>query len=141
MKRVFFERLHPDSITSDMLSLIEESKKWDEDQTATEEILGLLAEGCAQLWYFNRGTDHAIMVTQVIEDKQELHVFIWRLFGKGLLPVYPYVEEKLMSFARSQGALTLQTETHQKGEEALCARGFHKDAEVLVKEVSYGQKN
>ena len=138
MSKVFFERIHPAQITPDMLSLIEESKKWDDAQTETAEILGLVAIGQAQLWYFNMGTDHAVMVTQLIEDEGATHVFIWRLFGKGLLPVYPYIEEKLMKFARSQGAVTLQTETHDKGEEVLRARGFQKDDEVLVKEVHYG---
>lgn len=138
MSKVFFERLHPANITPEMLMLIEESKKWDEDQTETNEILGLIATGEAQLWYFNKGTKHAIMITQLIKDGEATHVYIWRLFGEGLLPVYSYIEGKLMDFARTQGAQTLQTVTHDKGEEILCARGFHKDAEVLVKEVQYG---
>ena len=141
MSKVFFDRIHPANLSPEMLMLIEESKKWDESETETAEVLGLVATGQAQLWYFNKGTDHAIMITQVVEDDGETHLFIWRLFGKGLLPVYPFIEKKLMDFARSQGAATLQTETHDKGEEVLCARGFHRDSDVLVKEVGDGQSH
>jgi hypothetical protein len=144
MTDVFFKRLHPANITPDMLALIEESKQWDPDKTATEEILALVVEGKAQLWYFNRGTDHAIMITQILTDEGEQapHVYIWRLFGKGLLPVYDYVEGQLMKFAREQGASSIQTSTHQRGEEVLCSRGFTKvvdnDETALIKEVCHG---
>lgn len=145
MNNVFFERLNPANITPDMLSLIEESKKWDSERTETEEILRLIVEGKAQLWYFNRNTDHAIMVTQVLsdDDEHDPYVYIWRLFGSGLLPVYDYVESQLIKFAQKQGASSIQTSTHQKGEEVLCSRGFIKitgddNETVLIKEICHG---
>jgi hypothetical protein len=138
MDGVFFERLHPANITPDMLTLIEESKKWDEEKVQTEEILGLIAEGHAQLWYFEENIKHGILLTQVFEDENsgEKYVFIWRFYGKGFLFRYELVEAALMDFARSQEARSIRTYTHAKGEAILCAHGFHKVNGALKKEVN-----
>lgn len=122
------------------MSLIESSTCYDDNGVSLEEVSRRIIKNEAQLWFLDDGMNKLIMITQLLRDKttDELHLFIWRLFGSGLFKNFEEIERQLTLFAKQNGVQKCSAITHSRLSSILQRYGFMQSGDEIVREVQYG---
>jgi len=134
---VLFERLRPKEVSPELMNLIDQSKFYDDRREDTELIWKDVVSNHVQVWHFQNETKHGIMLTRVItrDDNQELQVFIWRVFGEGMIRAFAFIEDVLLRFAEQVGATSLGAITTPGLARLMQGHGFKPAGKKMIKEI------